>query len=77
MYFIQVRESWEVLKDDKYIPVESDICINIDNISLIRETSEGLNIFLVGRDKAIRIVNKEDIDLVLNSCKIKQKILKE
>lgn len=77
MYFIQVRESWEVLKDDKYIPVESDICINIDNISLIRETSEGLNIFLIGRDKAIRIVNKEDIDLVLNSCKLKQKSLKE
>ena len=77
MNFIKVREAWEILKEDKYVPVESDININIDNISFIRETPEGLNVFLIGRDKAVNIINKDDVELIKKECKLKQKSLKE
>lgn len=77
MNFIKVREAWEILKDDKYVPVESYININIDNISFIRETPEGLSIFLVGREKAVNIINKDDVELIKKECKLKQKSLKE
>lgn len=77
MNFIKVREAWEILKEDKYVPVESDININIDNISFIREIPEGLNVFLIGRDKAVNIINKDDVELIKKECKLKQKSLKE
>lgn len=77
MNFIQVKESCEIYKDNQFITVESDICINVDNISLIRESSSGLSIFLVGHDKAIKITNKEDINFILKTCHLKHKLLKE
>lgn len=72
MNFIKIKEVQEIFKDDKHIPVELDVILNLDNITLIRDVvidgDTGLNVYLIGREKAIRVVDKDDIKLIKNKC---------
>ena len=81
MNFIKIKEVQEIFKDDKHIPVELDVILNLDNITLIRDViidgETGLNVYLIGREKAIRVMNSDDIKLIKNKCglnKIKEVI---
>lgn len=72
MNFIKIKEVQEIFKDDKHIPVELDVILNLDNITLIRDVvidgDTGLNVYLIGREKAIRVMDQDDIKLIKNKC---------
>ena len=77
MKFLKIKEVQDVYTDSKYVTIEVDINVNIDQISLIRETLDGLNVFIVGRDKCLKIVDKDSIDQLYKECKIKRKTINE
>ena len=63
MKFIDINEDIEVLGPNKaFETVTVPSYINIETINLIRKTKTGvLSVFLIGRDKAIKISDKESI----------------
>lgn len=77
MIFLKIKEYTEIYKDDRYVPIEADLFINTNQISMIRETKDGLSLFLVGRDKAIVIKDKHDIDTIMKELDLGRRILKE
>lgn len=78
MRFVKVKEVQEIYKDNRYVNIETELMINVDEISLIRETVEGgCIVFVSGRDKGIKIVDKDSIDLLFKECKLKQRNLNE
>ena len=77
MIFLKIKEYTEIYKDDRYVPIEADLFINTNQISMIRETKDGLSLFLVGRDKAIVIKDKHDIDTIMKELDLGRRSLKE
>ena len=73
MKFIKVIETFELFDDGMKIK-QVEAIINLENIELIREISDGsLSIFLVGRDKAMKIYDKDSIKQIMNEIKINKK----
>ena len=77
MSFIKIEEVQDIYRDDKQIKVAADLYVNIDQISLIRETKDGISLFMTGRDKAIVINDNDQIKKLLNACKISPTNLNE
>lgn len=77
MSFIKIEEVQDLYRDDKQIKVAADLYVNVDQISLIRETKDGISLFMTGRDKAILINNDDQIKKLLNACKISPTNLNE
>lgn len=78
MKFIEVVEDFETYVSNigtTVAPVKG--YINLDNIELIRVTDNKVLVFLVGREKAIKITDEDSIKLILKECKITSKPLKE
>lgn len=72
MKFIEITEDFETFVSNvgtTITPVKGHI--NLDNIGLIRIIGDKVLVFLVGRDKAIKITDPESIDKLLKECKIK------
>lgn len=71
MKFVKITEIFETFNDGQKL-MEVNNHINIDMISFIRETTDGsLLVFMTGRDKAIKVVNKDSIDALIKATKIK------
>lgn len=77
MKLINVEEIQDIYKDNRQIKVATNIYINLDQILFIRETSEGVSIFMSGREKPIVINNVDQIKKLYNECKISPKTLNE
>ena len=77
MSFIKIEEVQDLYRDDKQIKVAADLYVNVDQISLIRETKDGISLFMTGRDKAILINDNDQIKKLLNACKISPTSLNE
>ena len=77
MSFIKIEEVQDLYRDDKQIKVAADLYVNVDQISLIRETKDGISLFMTGRDKAIFINDDDQIKKLLNACKISPTSLNE
>lgn len=77
MSFIKIEEVQDLYRDDKQIKVAADLYVNVDQISLIRETKDGISLFMTGRDKAILINDSDQIKKLLNACKISPTSLNE
>ena len=78
MKFIEVIEDFETFVSNvgtTVVPIKG--YINLDNIELIRVNDNKVLVFLVGRDKALKITDKDSIDKVLKECKINHKELNE
>ena len=74
MNFIKIKEVQELFKDEKHTLVETNISINLDNVLLIREINDnntaGLSLSMIGRDKPIKVLDKNSIELIKKKCNI-------
>lgn len=75
MKFVKIKEIQDIYRDNESVSVELDTYVNIDQISLIRELQTGLNVFIVGRDKCLKITDKNSIDQLCKECKIKRQTI--
>ena len=80
MKFVEVTENFETFipgKGTSIVGVKGHI--NLDNIELIRfvDNDNGLLVFLVGRDKALKITDKDSIDKLVKECKIDRQPINE
>lgn len=78
MKFLNIKEVQEIYKDGRYVNIETDVNINIEEISLIRESVDGTCIiYMSGRDKGIKVIDKKSIDKLFSECKLKKRKLNE
>lgn len=78
MKFIEVVEDFETFVSGvgtTVSPIKG--YINLDNVELIRVNDNKILVFLVGRDKALKITNKDSINKLLKECKINHKEINE
>ena len=70
MKFIKVKQQIEMFDDGMKVVVV-DAIINLELVELIRENNDdSITIYLSGRDKPIKIKDKESIDLIFKGIKL-------
>lgn len=78
MKFVEVLENQEIYKDGEYQHIITPVTLNVDQISLIRKQVDGsIQVYITGREKAIILNVKKEIDKLLKACGISNKKLNE
>ena len=74
--FIKIKEHTELLNVDRFIPIETDLFVNVDQINFIREAKEKLMVHLTN-GKVITVKDVDNINYIMKELKLGKRSLNE